>query len=161
MKVMISREYKFKFYLNISHYITVNGTDGQVHPHTWEFTVHIKKMTTEFLQFNVFEKAIEEYLSKYQNSLINAMEPFNRIVPTLEHVTEYFGDQFSAIIHDIGGELLWIESSETPTRSYLIDYEEDEGIKKEMDFKKNDVVLHVVDSVINDILGSPSPGGDR
>ncbi len=153
MNVMISREYKFKFYLNINHYIIINGVEGQPHPHTWEFTVHIKKITTEFLQFNVFENAIDEYLKTYQNSLINEKTPFDRIIPTLEHVTEYFGEQFRKIIGDIGGQLLWIESSETPTRSYLIDYEEDEGIKREMDFKKNDVVLHVVNSVIDDILG--------
>ena len=150
---MISREYKFKFYLNISHFIIVKGKEGQTHPHTWEFTVHIKKLTNKFLQFNIFEKAIEEYLIPYQNKLINTVEPFDRIIPTLEHVSDYFGEQFRRIIKDIGGELLWMESSETPTRSYVIDYQEDEGVCDEMTIEREKVVQHVVDSVINDVLG--------
>lgn len=153
MRVMISREYKFKFYLNISHFIIVNGKEGQTHPHTWEFTVHIKKLTNKFLQFNIFEKAIEEFLVPYQNKLINSVEPFDRIIPTLEHVSDYFGEQFKRIIRDIGGELLWMESSETPTRSYVIDYQEDEGVCNEMTIEREKVVQHVVDSVINDVLG--------
>ncbi len=153
MRVMISREYKFKFYLNITHFIIINGKEGQVHPHTWEFTVHIKKITNEFLQFNVFEKAIEEYLIPYQNTLLNSVEPFDRIVPTLEHVSDYFGEQFQKIIREIGGELLWMESSETPTRSYVIDYEEDEGVCDASVTNRKKGVSHVVDSVISDILG--------
>ena len=153
---MISREYKFKFYLNINHYIIINGKEGQPHPHTWEFTVHIKKLTNKFLQFNVFEQAIEEYLVPYQNTLLNTVEPFDRIIPTLEHVSDYFGEQFQKIIRDIGGELLWMESSETPTRSYLIDYQEDEGVCDEMMVERHQVVQHVVDSVINDVLGENS-----
>ena len=153
MRVMISREYKFKFYLNINHFIIIGGKEGQPHPHTWEFTVHIKKLTTKFLQFNVFEKAIEEYLVPYQNKLLNSVEPFDRIVPTLEHVSDYFGEQFQKIIQDIGGELLWMESSETPTRSYVIDYQEDEGVCDGLMVKRHEAVQHVVDSVIDDILG--------
>ncbi len=153
MNTMISREYKFKFYLNINHYIIIDGVEGQLHPHTWEFTIHVKKITNKFLQFSEVEDVIDGYLKNYQNSLLNTKEPFDRIVPTLEHVSEYFGGQFQRLIKEIGGILLWMESSETPTRSYLLDYEQDEGVKKEMEFGKNDVVLRVVDSVIDDILG--------
>ena len=35
------REYKFKFYLNANHFIVINGKEGEVHPHTWEFMVDV------------------------------------------------------------------------------------------------------------------------
>ena len=38
----INREYKFKFYLNANHYIIIDGKEGEQHPHTWEFMVHIR-----------------------------------------------------------------------------------------------------------------------
>ena len=43
----------------------------------------------------------------------------------LENITEYFGEQLRTVIHDTGGELLLLEGSETPTRSYVIDYSND------------------------------------
>ena len=117
------REYRFKFYLNMNHYIIINGAEGQLHPHTWEFTFLVIKEKSDFVQFNVFERLIEDYLETYQGKILNEMDPFQTIVPTLENVTDCFSEDIRKILKEHGGELISTESSETPTRSYIINYE--------------------------------------
>lgn len=114
-------KYKFKFYLNASHSIYINGVLGQSHPHTWEFSLDVLKVWGDFVQFNHVEKAIEELLSTYQNSYINEIEPFAKVNPTLENICEYFKETLRKILMDIGWVLMIIEISETPSRSYIID----------------------------------------
>ena len=65
------REYKFKFYLNANHFIVINGKEGEIHPHTWEFMVDILMSDQKFVQFDAYEKAIDEYFNKYQNHILN------------------------------------------------------------------------------------------
>lgn len=115
-------QYRFKFYLNASHSIIINGRMGAVHPHTWEIRVDVLVVRDEFTQFGTYEKVIDEILSKYQNQTMNNIEPFDKIVPTLENIIQYFGDTISEKLRANGGELMIIEGSETPTRSFLIDY---------------------------------------
>ena len=38
-KQKMYREYRLKSYLNMSHYIIIDGRQGLSHPHTWEFVV--------------------------------------------------------------------------------------------------------------------------
>ena len=114
-------KYKFKFYLNASHSIYINGVLGQSHPHTWEFSLSVLKVWGDFVQFNHVEKSIEELLYTYQNSYINGIEPFTKINPTLENICEYFKETLKKILMDIGWVLMIIEISETPSRSYIID----------------------------------------
>lgn len=44
----------------------------------------------KFVQFDAYEKAIDEYFNQYQNHLINEIEPFDHIIPTLENMSDYF-----------------------------------------------------------------------
>lgn len=126
MQSRIFREYKFKFYLNGGHHILIDGHQGAVHPHTWEFTIKILIKKDGFLEFNVFEKAVALFFEKYQNQTLNLVKPFDAIMPTLENMVEYFGEQLREVIRTVGGELLEIEGSETPTRSYIVSYSEDQ-----------------------------------
>lgn len=114
-------KYKFKFYLNASHSIYINGVLGQSHPHTWEFTLDVLKVWEDFVQFNDVELAIEDLLSKYQNNYINEIEPFIKMNPTLENICEHFKERLKKLLMDIGWILMIIEISETPSRSYIID----------------------------------------
>lgn len=114
-------QYKFKFYLNASHLIYLNGVSGQQHPHTWELTLNTLKVTDGFIQFNDVEHAIEELLERFQNQLINDIEPFDIVNPTLENICEYFKVEIQKMLYNNGWLLTTIEISETPARSYLID----------------------------------------
>lgn len=113
--------YRFKFYLNASHSIYINGVLGEEHPHTWEITLNTIKLKNNFIIFNDIEKKIEKYLKKFQDSYINNLQPFSTLNPTLENICGYFKSLFQGILFDNGWLLLSIEISETPSRSYIID----------------------------------------
>ncbi len=154
MAVKLFREYKIKFYLNMRHYIIINGSKGETHPHTWEFALNIRFGRSSFVEFNTFEKGIADYLSGYQNKILNEEEPFDSILPTLENVADYFSEEFDHIIHDTGGVLTTLEASETPTRSYIVNLEEKDDmmqLTKEADDKMlSDVMDAVLDGIINE-----------
>lgn len=147
-EIRLYREYRLKFYLNARHYIIINGEKGEVHPHTWEFALRIKFGNEGFVQFGTFEKGVENYLAKFQNQVMNELQPFDTIMPTLENIADYFSGQFYDIIKNIGGKLVMIEASETPTRSYILNLEEDENIGIDgFDNSKYDVII---DKVLDD-----------
>lgn len=123
-------QYRFKFYLNASHSIYLNGVLGQEHPHTWEITLDTIKLKDNFIIFNDIEKSIEKYLGKYQDLYLNKVEPFGKLNPTLENICQYFKNEFQKLLLENGWLLLSMEISETPTRSYIID------ISDEVDYNK-------------------------
>jgi len=119
-------QYKCKFYLNASHYITIDGINGKPHSHCFEFTLDMALLNTEeFAPFNEIEKIVEGYLAQYQNQLINEIAPFDIINPTLEEICKYFEEAFLVELRKYGWMLLTIEISETPSRSYIINVAED------------------------------------
>ncbi len=150
MPVRLYREYRLKFYLNASHFIIINGHKGEIHPHTWEFTLNIRFGRESFAEFNVFEKGIEAYLHSFQNTVINEREPFDTVTPTVENMVDVFSKEFYRIIHGIGGVLTQVEASETPTRSYILNLEhepepETEAAEKKM---RSDVIDAVLDAIL-------------
>lgn len=151
MAVNLYREYRMKFYLNMRHYIIINGTKGEIHPHTWEFALDIKFGRSSFVEFNIFEKGISEFLEQYQNKVLNEEHPFDGMLPTIENVTDYFSQKFYEIIYDIGGMLTSVEASETPTRSYIVNISEQE--EHEIMNRKADkqILSEVMDSVLDEI----------
>ena len=88
------REYKFKLYLNANHFVIFNGEKGESHPHTWEFVIEVLVDKDKFIKFLDFEKAIDEYLEPDQDKLINDIEPFDHVIPTLENMMDYFAPHF-------------------------------------------------------------------
>ncbi len=144
-------EYRLKFYLNGNHYLMFGNTRGETHPHTWEFTLNILVGRETFVEFNQYESAIEKLLAPYQNMVLNEVDPFDAIVPTLENQVEFFGMRIQELVKGIGGRLLSIEGSETPTRSYIINFN-DAFDSFEMNKFTDDVRRSVIDAVLDDIL---------
>lgn len=153
MEARIFREYRFKFYLNANHYIIFDNTKGETHPHTWEFALDILISKRQIMEFGVFEKAIEQYLAPYQNSIMNNVPPFDSIVPTLENIMEYFSQELRVMVKKIGGELVRIEGSETPSRSYIIDFYDEKGENEEIEKYSKEMISDVIDSMIDEIIG--------
>lgn len=127
-------QYRFKFYLNASHSIYLNGVLGQEHPHTWEITLNTIKLKDNFIIFNDIEKNIEKYLEKYQDSYLNKVDPFVTLNPTLENICEYFKNEFQNLLLENGWLLLSMEIGETPTRSYIIDISDEVDYNKILDY---------------------------
>lgn len=118
---MIYSKYKYKFYVNASHAIYLNGVLGESHPHTWEIVIDTLKVREDFVRFDALESDIEGFLARFQDADINTVEPFTSINPTLENLAEYLKTSLSEILLNNGWILGQLELSETPTRSYLID----------------------------------------
>ncbi len=115
------RVYRYKFYLDANHFIyTAAGTPGMIHPHTWEFAVELKNKNGDFVMFHEIEELINEVLKPFQNICLNEVPPFNSKVPTLEYIGEYFCDMIRAKMVQMNWELLQMEISETPSRSYIL-----------------------------------------
>lgn len=153
MENRLFSEYRFKFYLNASHSILINGKQGQVHPHTWELTLNILVAKKGFVAFNVLEKELEAFINKYQDRTLNDIEPFNTVIPTLENITEYFGSEIRLIARNTGGELRQIEASETPTRSYIVGYSQESDYIKNVERASEQGIDEVVDEVLDGIIG--------
>ena len=151
MQSRLYREYKFKFYLNSGHSILIDGHQGAVHPHTWEFTLRILIQKEGFVEFNVFEKASNLFFEKYQNQTLNNVKPFDTLMPTLENMVDYFGEQLRSIIRAVGGELMEIEGSETPTRSYLVSYEKDSEFLEHIEMSTQKTISRIMESFLDGI----------
>lgn len=139
--------YHYKFYLNASHAIYLNGQLGQIHPHTWEFSFEVINENEDFVLFNKVSPLIDEMLNKYQNQNINSIEPFDKINPTLENISEYFMKKFRRELKNIGMRLIWIEVSENASISYFINVIDEAEKKKESGQDDEDM-----DSCIDDII---------
>ncbi len=146
------REYRIKAYLNMNHYINIEGRSGETHPHTWEFVLTLITKNDEFIQFSNFERLIEDFMDKYQDKVLNEVEPFNIINPTLENVCEYFANEIRIAVRKRGGQLASLEGSETPTRTYILSFKSDDqyvdDFKEITTEKISEIVDHVVDQII-------------
>ncbi len=116
----IHRQYRFKFYLNMNHFIIIDDMPGAVHPHTWEIVVSVVSDQEQLTPFINIERKIDGLMEQYQDKMLNECEPFDTIVPTVENAARYFFKRIQDGIIDEGWILLMLEVSETPTRSYVI-----------------------------------------
>lgn len=113
------RQYRFKFYLNARHGIYENGVLGEIHPHTWEIAVNVVKGRDGIEKFHHIEHRVEEFLEKYQDKILNEVEPFDMVNPTLENISEYFKAELTEILNRNGWIFLAMEMSESPSMSYV------------------------------------------
>jgi len=125
------RQYRLKFYINLKHYIYIDAKKGQLHPHTWELCLNVLKTSDEFVMFQKMEQEINEYLNQYQDRILNEVQPFDVINPTLENCCDYMAEQIGKLLNQLGYILLMAEISETPAKSYVISYLDDNRSREE------------------------------
>lgn len=118
------RYYRIKSYLNASHFVVFDGTKGETHPHTWEFVTTVYTASNTIVKFSDTEKAIMRVFEPYQDRVVNEIEPFSVIVPSLENLTEYFASQIAEAVQPFDYHLRRFEGSETPVRTYGIRFPE-------------------------------------
>lgn len=148
-------QYRFKFYFNASHAIYLSGKLGQSHPHTWEIIVNSVKITDSFVPFNELENSIEAFLLRYQDVLINTVEPFTTINPTLENICTYFKECIQEMLYEKEWLLLSIELSETPTRSYLISVSNELDTDKAFyNMQSEEILQDILDKLTKDKLNA-------
>ena len=152
------RQYKSKFYLNASHYIVTNGNPGVVHSHCFEIIVCTTPVdSSQEIMFNLFEDEVEKVLFPYQKRIVNEVEPFNTINPTLENMCEHFAEIFIKEAIQNGIVVVSVQISETPSRAYIINAM-DKDLSAEQSFsKKEDVLVSDAEKMLNEYNQNPSP----
>ncbi len=145
MAKRLAREWRLKFYLNAYHYITINGTRGETHPHTWEFIVHFRIPNRSFVPFYEFENGIAAFLEPYNGQVLNETDTFRDVLPTLEGIVETFLPQFDRILTQAGGQLISVEGSESPTRAFIVRVL-DEGAEPNEDVEPGAGAVETADS---------------
>ena len=132
-------QYRYKFYLNANHYVVIGGRQGAPHSHCFEITIELASGGGNgTIAFDTIEKHVEKIIEPYQNNLLNDVEPFNDIMPTLENICGYFKDEISKDMLEIGWVLMSIEVSETPSRSYIMTIDDIDFAKHSL-YKNNKV----------------------
>ena len=111
---------KYKFYLDANHSVIINGQQGDIHPHTWEFLIKLKSKNNDFVKFSDIEKVINKILEQYQNRYINEVIPFNDLNPTSENMATYFKNIIEDKMKTMQWELLSMELSEAPNRAIVL-----------------------------------------
>lgn len=122
------RYYRIKAYLNANHYVVFDGKKGELHPHTWEFVATVYTTGTDIIKFTEPEAAIMRVFEPYQNQVVNDIEPFNTIIPSLENMTEFFASQIAEVVKPFDYHLKRFEGSETPVRTYGLRFPEADGM---------------------------------
>lgn len=124
-------QYKFKFYLNASHAIYIRGKRGQEHPHSWEISIDTMKFKNDFIRFDHIENLIEQDISEFQDTSLNAQKTFETLNPTLENISLFFCRRIEEILNRNGWILLNVEVSETPARSYVINLADEDNLERQ------------------------------
>lgn len=145
-------KYRFKFYLNGDHSVIIDGKQGEAHPHTWEFALDILVSGNDLLNFSSTENVINAFFNRYQNQTLNNVEPFNAIMPILENMVRYFGSELRKIVRATGGELIKIEGSETPTRSFIVTYSQTADYLANVEEAAKENVSDVLDHFLDGVL---------
>ncbi|WP_297522786.1 6-carboxytetrahydropterin synthase [uncultured Clostridium sp.] len=117
---MINFKYKFKFYVNAKHNVTINSKKSNIHPHTWEVITFLSVSKTEIINFSEFENNLTHYFEAFEGKYLNDLKSFENIEPTMEHMACIFFNEISALIENKDFNLETIEISENPTRTYII-----------------------------------------
>ena len=118
------RYYRIKAYLNANHFVVFDGKKGKTHPHTWEFVATVYTRNDSIVKFSDTEKAIMAVFEPYQDRVMNEIEPFTAIIPSLENITEYFASNISEAVKPFDFHLSRFEGSETPVRTYGVRFPE-------------------------------------
>lgn len=137
-------QYRYKFYLNANHYVVINDKRGDPHSHCFEIVAEVASIEGDkTTAFNNIERKVDEILKPYQNKLLNDIEPFDEVIPTLENICRYFKYEISKMLAEISWVLLSIEVSETPSRSFMLTIDDVDFMFDELaDYAESDSFYH-------------------
>ncbi|MBU3830112.1 MAG: 6-carboxytetrahydropterin synthase [Candidatus Limosilactobacillus merdavium] len=111
--------YKLSFFVNASHMVNINGKLSSKHPHTFEIVCYIK--SKGFVAFEEMENNINQILNQLNNHYLNELDAFKEKNPTLENISRLLFKVIGINLESIRCNLVRIEVSESPVRSFVID----------------------------------------
>lgn len=73
-----------------------------------------------YVEFSKFENILEEYFSKYEGRVLNEIEVFENLNPSMENLGKIFYKDVSELLATNDFFLKSLEISENPTRTFII-----------------------------------------
>lgn len=116
----IQHTYKIKSYISASHAMRWEAGEGAEHNHTWQVICEIKTTDDHMIIFGELEQTLRSLFDHLAGQFLNEVAYFKDVNPTLENVTMYLFDVIAPAMTELQAELLALEVSESPTRSYKI-----------------------------------------
>ncbi|KRN27287.1 hypothetical protein IV38_GL000693 [Lactobacillus selangorensis] len=116
------RTYKIRAFFNASHSLatTTVKRDKKTHNHTWEVVCEVHLNDPEKADADQANRLISNTLNTLSGHKLNHLEPFRKLEPTLENVTEYLADELDVDLAAKKVQLLRIEVGISPLRYYCI-----------------------------------------
>lgn len=109
--------YRYKYYLNASH--SFDGQKEHEHTHTFAITLCIQ-VPGDFVSFVSVDEKLENYFEQFAGKYLNDVSNFVGVSPTIENMGDIFYEELKARLLHLNMNLLELEITETPLRSYCI-----------------------------------------
>ena len=109
-------------FFNATHFVTINGTTGPVHAHSYRLRVRcFSRMLSEENQvvvgYQVLVKRVVSLVGAYNGNLLNDLPPFHHLQPTTENLVGVIFHQLARMLEDLPITLASITVWEAPTKS--------------------------------------------
>lgn len=91
-----------------------------MHAHTFTVVVYIEQFDDGNILFTRFEDIVSDYFEQYKKTLINETPSFVDTQPTIEKMCLVFYRELSEILKEHKIELIKLELSDLPTRSFSV-----------------------------------------
>lgn len=85
----------------------------------WLLTFYQTGPNGLFIFYQVFNLILQS-AKKFNNQFLNEVEPFTKVNPTLENLTDYLFNRFGEELNKLNCSLDEISVSESPMRTYQI-----------------------------------------
>lgn len=109
-------QYKFKFYINAG----INDNYNYLHAHKWEVVLYAIREINEKTPVLEVESLILNYVERYNDSVLNNIEPFNNVSPNIENIGSVLFIHISHLLAGTSWEVTSLEISEHPSITYII-----------------------------------------
>lgn len=120
----------YKFNMNASHSVLINGKRGTSHSHTFLISLFVETKSEEFMIYDSVEKIVNNFLSMYSGKELNEFEAFYKVEPTLENIGDFLFEELRKILKENNISILRLEISEIPTRVYIINCNDKKNIEQ-------------------------------
>lgn len=111
--------YKISYYLNAQH--SFDNEKKNIHSHTFHISLYLEDCKEdEFIDFQDVERLINRYIDQYNGKYLNAISPFDHLIPTIENISSVFYEDLKVMMLEKGYDLIKIDISENPLRIYSI-----------------------------------------
>lgn len=109
-------QYKFKFYINAG----INDNYNYLHAHKWEVVLYAVREINEKTPVLEVESLILNYVARYNDGILNNIEPFNNVSPNIENIGSVLFLHISHLLAGTSWEVKSLEISEHPSIAYVI-----------------------------------------